>query len=136
MSGELKPAKSIESIFALLAGVPTKAYRIGLKSKRTYQSSYGAWNADLVDHIFKEVQRFLDQGNLSPADAALLSWNRALQNWELSRFEEAIADASLALNGYGEGADRRINENIQRSIALMKERRLPSALIDQSSLAE
>jgi hypothetical protein len=133
MTKRFPSAKSFDSVSSILAGVPTKAFSLGQKARRLYQSSYGPWDAEFVDHVFSEVQRFLDSGDLSASESAILRWNRALQNWEIGRFDDAILDAELAFlhyDGIGEG---RISNNIKLSIGLMRSRRPPSALIDFSS---
>ena len=88
-------------------------------------------DADLIDFVFGEVQRFVDSGGLTEAQSAGLLWNRSLQEWELGNFPNAMRDAESTLDFY-----RRTNpkhaENIELSLRLMSEGKPPLALLDYS----
>jgi len=124
-------ATSFESVSAKLAGLPSKAYMAGLNAKRTYSASFGPMDADLIDFVFGEVQRFVDSGELPEAQSAGLLWNRSLQEWELGNFPSAIKDAESALVFYRK-TNTKHAENIELSLRLMSEGKPPLALLDYS----
>ena len=130
MAKKLKPAKDLRALINMDARLMSDALIAGQTATRTYVwsegpwSSRGPWDADMIDHVFSEVQRFIDDEQLSERDIGSLLWNRSLKKWLMGRFEEAAEDAEIAVRI----AERlkespSIVENKQKSLRFMRERR-------------
>lgn len=132
MGKKLVPAKNFGAVNSMLAGLLAKALQSGKQAERVYPSSHGPCDADLVDFVFSQVQRFLDSGELTDQQASGLRWNRALILWELGKFAEAIDDTTSALPHY-QKSNSRAAVNMQLSLKLMGEGRPPLALLEYST---
>ena len=133
----LKIAKCLKDVQSMQATLMSDALLSASLNSRNYSwpdgpwASRGPWNADLVDHVYSEVQRFIDGGNLTAYEASDLLWSRATQLWLMGRFDEAAKDAAVSLELDAACPSR--SETIEmrvRSLCLMRQHRTHLEMLD------
>jgi hypothetical protein len=128
----LKAAANFASLSSMLTSLVYKSAEFAPQASRTYSnpdgswSARGPWDADLVDHVHNEVQRFLDSGTLDPDRSAFLLNYRAGQRWLMGFFDLAAADqaASIELEQTF-SRDPRILASKLKALQLMRAHRNP-----------
>lgn len=133
----LKPAKNLEALSHMLSRLMSDAYEAGRTATRTYSwpdgpwSSQGPWDAELVDHVFGEVQRFIDAKDLNEYQIGELHSARAGMFWLMGRFDEAAADAAISVAIEERRCrDPEILAIRRKELQLMREHRSPLDMLD------
>jgi len=77
------------------------------------------------------MQRFVDSGQLTERELGEIYWDRSTTKWLMGRFDEAAADAEVAVR-IAEALNEApaILENKRKSLRLMREHRCHLDMLD------
>ena len=113
------------------------ALRFAPQAGRVYEnakaswSAQGPWDAELIDWVHSEAQRFIDEGLLDPPHQAHVHNLRAGQLWGLGRFEEAALEQQVMISVRSKMpySQRSIDAD-RKALQLMLEHRSPLDMLD------